>query len=67
VAWVEKAGEWQPVANAGFDHSKFAVYVWCSVRTDGDAKTEKSRRTLEIPNEAVVRVRCCTNPRLEDR
>jgi integrase len=53
VAWEEKAGEWQPVSEAGFDHGKFAVYVWRSVRTDGDTKTEKSRRTLEIPDEAA--------------
>ena len=39
VAWEERAGEWQPIADAGFDHSKFAVYVWRSVRTDGDTKT----------------------------
>ena len=57
VAWVDKAGEWQPVAKAGFDHSKFAVYVWRSVRTDGDTKTEKSRRTLEIPDEAAEALR----------
>jgi integrase len=57
VAWEERAGEWQPIADAGFDHSKFAVYVWRSVRTDGDTKTEKSRRTLEIPDEAAEALR----------
>jgi integrase len=31
--------------------------VWRSVRTDGDTKTEKSRRTLEIPDEAAEALR----------
>ncbi|GAA2437709.1 hypothetical protein GCM10010191_60850 [Actinomadura vinacea] len=31
----------------------FAVYVWRSVRTHGDTKTKGSRRTLELPDEAV--------------
>ena len=53
VAWVDDAVGWQPVAEAGFDHEKFAVYVWRSVRADGDTKTEKSRRTLEVPDEAA--------------
>ena len=57
VAWAEAAGEWQPVTEAGFDHQRFAVYVWCSVRTDGDTKTELSRRTLEIPDQAASALR----------
>jgi integrase len=57
VAWVETAGEWRPVTEAGFDHKRFAVYVWRSVRTDGDTKTELSRRTLEIPDEAADALR----------
>jgi site-specific recombinase XerD len=32
---------------------KYAVYVWRSVREDGDTKTEKSRRTLEIPDDVA--------------
>jgi hypothetical protein len=32
---------------------EYAVYVWRSVREDGDTKTEKSRRTLEIPDGAA--------------
>jgi integrase len=47
-------GRCKPVAEAGFDHEKFAVYVWRSVRADGDTKTEKSRRTLEVPDEAAM-------------
>jgi integrase len=53
VAWVEDEGEWQPVTEAGFDHEKFAIYVWRSVRATGDTKTSKSRRTLELPNQAA--------------
>jgi integrase len=53
VAWVEDKGEWQPVTEVGFDHEKFAIYVWRSVRATGDTKTSKSRRTLELPNQAV--------------
>ena len=52
VAWVEKAKEWRPVAEAGFDHGRFAG-TSCAVRDDGDTKTEDSRRTLEIPEEAA--------------
>ncbi|MBO0801680.1 MAG: site-specific integrase [Nocardiopsaceae bacterium] len=54
VAWVEETGEWRPVTEVGFKHEKFAVYVWRSVREDGDTKTEKSRRTLEIPEEVAT-------------
>jgi integrase len=53
VAWVEGAEQWQPIAAAGFDHQKFAVYVWRSVRAGGDTKTQKSRRTLEVPDEVA--------------
>lgn len=53
VAWVPSAKAWQPVTEAGFRHKKYAVYVWRSVRDDGDTKTEKSRRTLEIPDEVA--------------
>jgi integrase len=53
VAWVPKAKEWRSVTETGFKHKKYAVYVWRSVRDDGDTKTEKSRRTLEIPDEVA--------------
>ena len=61
VAWVEDARQWQPVAQAGFDHDKLAVYVWRSVRAGGDTKTQKSRRTLEVPDE-VARASASTTP-----
>ncbi len=39
---------------AGFDeHEQFAVFVWRSVREDGETKTELSRRSLELPRVAV--------------
>lgn len=58
VAWVSKTRGWRPVTEVGFDkHKKFAVYVWRSVREDGDTKTELSRRTLEIPAEAATALR----------
>ena len=53
VTWAPHSGEWRPVTETGFTHEKYAVYVWRSVREDGDTKTEKSRRTLEIPNDVA--------------
>ncbi len=50
---MPEAGEWRPVAETGFKCGKYAVYVWRSVREDGDTKTEKSRRPLEIPDDAA--------------
>ena len=46
VAWVDDAAEWRPVTEVGFDHERFAIYVWRSLRATGDTKPEKSRRTL---------------------
>jgi integrase len=57
VAWVEDQAAWVPVTEAGFDHERFAIYVWRSVRADGDTKTEKSRRTLELPSQAAEALR----------
>ena len=57
VAWVRRRARWQPVTEAGFDHERFAIYVWRSVRADGDTKTEKSRRTLELPGQAADALR----------
>jgi integrase len=53
VAWVPEAKEWRSVTETGFRRKKYAVYVWRSVREDGDTKTEKSRRTLEIPDDVA--------------
>ena len=57
VAWVNDAEQWQSVTPAGFDHEKLAVYVWRSVRAGGDTKTQKSRRTLEVPDEVARALR----------
>jgi integrase len=46
VAWVDN--QWQPITEAGFDHSQLAVFVWRSERAGGDTKTRKSRRTLGL-------------------
>jgi integrase len=50
---VDRERQWRPVPEAGFDHERFAIYVWRSVRANGDTKTEKSRRTLELPTQAA--------------
>jgi len=57
VAWVEDEQQWRPVTEAGWDHERFAIYVWRSVRANGDTKTEKSRRTLELPTQAAEALR----------
>src|SRR5262249_54255672 len=57
VAWVEDMREWKPVSEVGFDHKRFAIYVWRSVRANGDTKTERSRRTLELPGLAADALR----------
>jgi hypothetical protein len=38
---------------ASFDHDELAAYVWRSVRAGSDTKTQKSRRTLEVPDEVA--------------
>jgi integrase len=57
VAWADDDAAWRPVTEAGFDHERFAIYVWRSVRANGDTKTEKSRRTLELPAQAAEALR----------
>ena len=57
MAWVNDDIGWRPVSEAGFKHKRFAVYVWRSVRAHGDTKTEKSRRTLELPQQAIEALR----------
>ncbi len=32
-------GDQHPRSEAGFDHQRFAIYVWRSVRAHGDTKT----------------------------
>jgi integrase len=62
MTWVDHATEWQPVTTAGFDavraeDDRYAVYVWHSERHGGDTKTEKSRRTLALPQRCVEALR----------
>jgi integrase len=57
VAYDEQDQTWIPVTRAGWDHQKFAIYVWRSVRARGDTKTRKSRRSLALPKRAVVALR----------
>ena len=61
VAWTDNKAAWPPVTEAGFDHERFAIYVWHSVRANGDTKTEKSRRTLELPRQAADALRSTTH------
>ncbi|MEU7894916.1 site-specific integrase [Nonomuraea sp. NPDC049152] len=57
VAWVHDLKSWLPVTEVGFQHKKFAIYVWRADRDGGDTKTRKSRRTLELPKLAVQALR----------
>ncbi|WP_435826445.1 tyrosine-type recombinase/integrase [Nonomuraea dietziae] len=45
------------MAEAGWDHEEFAIYVWRSVRQRGDTKTVKSRRSLKLPRRCVEALR----------
>ncbi|MET8985776.1 site-specific integrase [Nonomuraea wenchangensis] len=57
VAYDESRAAWLPVAQVGWEHSDFAVYVWRSVRQKGDTKTVKSRRSLKLPQRCVDALR----------
>ena len=57
VAYDEVRAAWLPVAEAGWEHNDFAVYVWRSVRQKGDTKTVKSRRSLKLPRRCVDALR----------
>jgi integrase len=53
VAYDQERQAWIPLAEAGWAHEEFAIYVWRSVRKSGDTKTNKSRRTLKLPRRCV--------------
>jgi integrase len=53
VAWDENAEAWRPVTEAGWEHEKFAIYVWRSVRDKGETKTQRSRRSISLPRVAA--------------
>ena len=67
VAWLAGEREWQPVTDVAFDHDRFAIYVWRSVRATGDTKTKKSRRTLELPNQAATALKNHRAEQLKER
>ena len=58
---------WQSVTEAGFERQQFAIYVWRSVRADGDTKTEKSRRTLQLPGRAADALTALHKRQADDR
>lgn len=46
VAYDAAREAWSPVAEAGWDHEEFAIYVRRSVRQKGGTKTVKSRHSV---------------------
>jgi integrase len=70
VTWIDDATVWQPVTTTGFDAAivgddRYAIHVWRSDRYGGDTKTEKSRRTLALPQRCVEALR--QHRKLQDR
>lgn len=62
VVWVDDGTGWMPVTAVGFDGARagddrFAIYVWRADREGGDTKTQKSRRTLALPQRCVGALR----------
>src|SRR5215469_6165794 len=62
VIWADDGIGWQSVTTAGFDAARsgddrYAVYVWRSERYGGDTKTQKSRRSLALPQRCVEALR----------
>ncbi|WP_344494532.1 site-specific integrase [Nonomuraea monospora] len=57
VAYDQARTAWLPVAQVGWEHDEFAVYVWRSVRQKGDTKTVRSRRSLKLPQRCVAALR----------
>ena len=53
VALERASGKWRSITEVGWDHERFAIHVWRSVRVNGDTKTRKSRRTLGLPKRCV--------------
>ena len=72
VTWVDDATGWQPVTTAGFHAARsgddrYAIYVWRSDRHGGDTKTEKSRRTLALPQRCLEALRQHRSLQARDR
>jgi integrase len=72
VVWVDDATGWRPVTQVGFDgaragEARFAICVWRAERAGGDTKTEKSRRTLALPQMCVDVLRLLWAQQEKDR
>ena len=62
VTCADDATGWQPVTTAGFEaarsgEGRHAIYVRRSERRGGDTRTDKSRRTLALPQRCVEALR----------
>jgi integrase len=57
VAYDADRQAWLSVEQFGWKETEYAVYVWRSVRSTGDTKTRKSRRTLALPQRCVDALR----------
>lgn len=67
VALGAERGAWAPVTESGWDYELFAVYVWRSVRSGGETKTEMSRRSLGLPRLAVEALGALLGSQAEER
>lgn len=67
VAYDQDRQVWASVADVGWNHEDFGIYVWRSVRLDGDTKTDKSRRTLKLPERCVTALRALWDQQLATR
>ncbi|MFI6814741.1 tyrosine recombinase XerC [Nonomuraea sp. NPDC050328] len=57
LAFDEQTSSWASVKVIGWDHQQFGIAVWRSDRVGGDTKTEKSRRTLQLPLRCALALR----------
>ncbi|RVX43350.1 site-specific recombinase XerD [Nonomuraea polychroma] len=67
VACDETTKAWRSVAEIGWDHKEFALYVWRSVRKKGETKTPKSRRSLALPKRCVDALKALKEAQNDDR
>ena len=67
VALTEDDDRWSPVTEVGWNHKKFAIYVWRSVRSHGDVKTRKSRRTVALPVAVVTALQAHEGAQAKER
>jgi integrase len=72
IAWIDETTGWLPVSEVGFKAAKageprFAIFVWRSDRAGGDTKTNRSRRTLALPDLCVAALRKQWDQQQKDR